>query len=215
MKGLSKIDQNTLKQRSTSKAYFCKRKTIRKTIFFLGICALGYVSFLQYNIYTNSHKEVPQNAEFMIILGARVKGTEPSLSLQYRIDAAAEYLLENQNTIVIASGGQGPGEDITEAEAIKKALIKKGINGKRIKTEANSTSTKENIRFSNELIEGDESNGLVVTNDYHIYRATKIAKDEQLTVTGLPAKTPRIAVPKSYIREYLALPKYYLLKFLP
>ena len=62
------------------------------------------------------------------------------------------------------------------------------------------------------MIQGDETRGLVVTNDYHIYRATRIAKDEHLELGGLPAETPRIALPKSYIREYLALTKYYLLK---
>ena len=73
-------------------------------------------------------QEVPNHADYIIILGARVKGDVPSLSLQYRIETAASYMMNNSETIAIASGGQGPGEDITEAEAIKRGLVEHGIN---------------------------------------------------------------------------------------
>ena len=41
------------------------------------------------------------------VLGAQVKGTRPSLSLQYRIDSACEYLKENPGTRAVLSGGKG------------------------------------------------------------------------------------------------------------
>jgi uncharacterized SAM-binding protein YcdF (DUF218 family) len=158
--------------------------------------------------------EVSNNAEFIIILGARVKGTVPSLSLQFRIDAAADYMKLNPHTIAIASGGKGNGEDISEAEAIKIGLLEQGIHETRIVLEDKSTSTVENIRFSQKLIPKNLKIGLLVTNDFHIYRAKLIAKDEGLQLEGLPAKTPTVAIPKSYLREYLAITKYYLLSSL-
>lgn len=185
-------------------------------IVFFCIISLGliYVVYLQSNIYIAAKQKIPSNADYMIILGAKVKGTTPSLSLKYRIDAAEEYLKKNPNTIAIASGGQGNGEDISEAESIKRELVKSGIEESRILIENQSTSTNENILFSKKLLSVDMKTGVVVTNDYHLFRAKMIASDYNLQLVGIPAETPKIAIPKSYIREYLALTKYYLLKYL-
>jgi uncharacterized SAM-binding protein YcdF (DUF218 family) len=186
----------------------------RKTFFMvIGVLTLGvilYFGFLHSKIRDHSNIEVPLHADYIIILGARVKGEIPSLALQYRIDAAANYMKKNEETIAIASGGQGPGEDITEAEAIKKGLLAHGIPDSKIVLEDKSTDTVENIRFSKKLIPNHLETGLIVTNDFHLYRATSIAKDQGLNLQGIPAKTPTVAIPKSYAREYLAITKYYL-----
>ena len=180
----------------------------------LVILGLIYIGFLQFKISQYSHKNVPKNADYLIVLGARVKGTVPSLAFASRINAAAEYLKKNKETIVIASGGKGPGEDISEAESIRRELVDQGISEARIILEDQSTDTYENINFSKRLIPNDERLGLVVTNNFHLYRAVSIARDKGLVVQGLPAETPWIAVPKSYSREYLAITKYYLKRYI-
>jgi uncharacterized SAM-binding protein YcdF (DUF218 family) len=174
------------------------------------VLGIIYVGILQYKIVSHANIDAQENADYLIILGARVKGKVPSLALQFRIDRAAEYLKENPGTLAIASGGQGPGEEISEAHCIKKELVDLGIEETRIIIEDKSTDTYENIRFSKQLIPSSAKTGLVVTNDFHIFRAKLIAQDEELKVNGLPAKTPVQAILKSYIREYLALSKYIL-----
>jgi uncharacterized SAM-binding protein YcdF (DUF218 family) len=184
----------------------------RKIIYIIGILfifGLMYIGILQYKISTYYHTEVPKNADYLIVLGARVKGTIPSLVLKARIDTAAEYLRKNENSLVIASGGKGPGEDISEAENIKEELLKRGIEANRILLEDQSTDTYENIQFSKAKIPKSKKKGIIVTNNFHLYRAVSIAKDEHLTIYGLPAKTPKSAIIKSYTREYLAITKYY------
>lgn len=190
----------------------------KKRVFLLAgvFTAIGliYIGILQFKIIQYSNMKVPKNADYLIVLGARVKGTIPSLAFASRINAAAEYLKNNKNTLVIASGGQGPGEDISEAESIKRELVKKGISETRIILEAQSTDTYENINFSKRLIPQDAKLGLVVTNNFHLYRAVSIARDYGLEVQGLPAKTPWMAVVKSYFREYLAITKFYLKRYI-
>src|SRR5690625_308463 len=90
--------------------------------------------------------------EYAIILGAKVIGETPSLSLQYRVDSALQYAIEYPHVKLILSGGQGPGEDITEAEAMKRFLLENGIEEKRLLLESESTSTYENIFLSVKLI---------------------------------------------------------------
>ncbi|MFJ7747370.1 YdcF family protein [Peribacillus sp. NPDC097295] len=191
-----------------------KLKKIKKFGVLGVVVLLAYFGVLHIKIMESSHQPIPEDAGYLIVLGARVKGTVPSLSLQYRIDKAADYLKANGNTVAIVSGGRGPGEDITEAEAMKQGLIKLGIAEARIILEDQSTSTKENIAFSKGLIPDPSSVGLIVSNDFHLYRAVKMAENEGLVMTGVPAKTPKIALVKSYIREYLAITKYYLTQLL-
>jgi uncharacterized SAM-binding protein YcdF (DUF218 family) len=174
----------------------------------------AYFGVLHIKIREHSALKTSKQAEFIIILGARVKGTTPSLSLQYRIDTAAAYLNIHPKTIAVASGGQGPGEDISEAEAIKQGLIEHGIDESRIILENKSTSTVENIKFSKKLIPKDLKNGLIVSNDFHLFRAKMIARHQGLKLEGLAAKTPTVALFKSYTREYLAITKYWLFKYI-
>ena len=186
-------------------------------VYLLGIMTcvgILYLGYLQWKITQYSHMKIPKNADYMIILGARVKGNVPSLSLSERIDAAAKYLKENENTVAIASGGQGPGEDISEAECIKGELIDQGIVASRIILENQSTDTYENIKYSKAKLPDKAKKGIIVTNSYHLFRSTMIGKDNDLFLTGLPAKTPWLAIPKSYTREYLAITKYYINKLL-
>jgi uncharacterized SAM-binding protein YcdF (DUF218 family) len=185
-----------------------KKKLIFIFIPFFILCLL-YICSLQYKISQYYHTNVPKNADYLIVLGARVRGTVPSLVLKARINTAAAYLNANKNTLVIASGGKGPGEDISESECIKSELMKKGIQESRILLEDKSTDTYENIRFSKKLIPKNGTKGIVVTNTFHLYRSVMIAKDHKLDIHGLPAKTPASAILKSYTREYLAITKYY------
>lgn len=191
-----------------------KKKRIVSIIWILVVIGLIYAGFLQIKINQYSNLTAPKNADYLIVLGARVKGTVPSLVLASRIKSAADYLKENKETIVIASGGKGPGEEIAEAESIKRELVKQGISESRIVMEDRSTDTYENIRFSKKLIPPHAKWGVVVTNNFHLYRAMSIAQDQGLNVQGLPAKTHWKAVVKSYTREYLAITKYYLKKYI-
>jgi uncharacterized SAM-binding protein YcdF (DUF218 family) len=190
------------------------KKRMLSYLTILVVVGLIYVGVLQFKISQHIHTEVPKHADYIIVLGARVKGTVPSLAFASRIKAAANYLKENENTIAIASGGKGPGEDISEAESIRRELIKLGISESRILMENRSTDTYENINYSRKLIPKNAQSGLVVTNTFHIYRAVSIASDQGLEVEGLPAKTPVQAVVKSYTREYLAITKYYLKRYI-
>jgi len=180
------------------------------------IAALGliYTGILQFKISQYTEMNAPERADYIIVLGARVKGTVPSLTFASRINTAAAYLKKNKNTVVIASGGKGYGEDISEAESIKRELLKQGISETLVILEDKSTDTYENIKFSKKLIPTQAKLGVVVTNTFHMYRALSIAHDQGLEVKGLPAKTPGSAVLKSYTREYLAITKFYLKRYL-
>lgn len=149
--------------------------------------------------------------DYLIVLGAQVKGTRVSRALKQRLDRAAEYLEEHPGTTVIVSGGQGSGEDITEAEAMKTYLIEAGINAERIWKEEESVNTVQNIRFSRALMEEDAPSIGIVSNDFHIFRAVHIAKAQGIDAGGVPAPTELFMRPHYMTREAFALVKDLLL----
>lgn len=154
--------------------------------------------------------------QYMIVLGAGINGSVPSLSLRNRLDAAYEYLTAHPETICIVSGGQGPGEDLSEALCMYKDLTAKGIAPERIWMEDKSTSTRENIAFSLALIE--EKTGQrpakagILSSEYHLYRAGLVAKSQDLEIIGIPARTSWVTLRINYfLREIVAVWYYVLL----
>ena len=185
---------------------------IRKTLWFkifLGVMIVGvlYAGFV-YSLIFSAYRDVPPpDCKVLIVLGARVYGKEnphPSPILMERLDAAYEYLVENEETVVIVTGGRGANEWAAEGDVMAEYLIAKGIDESRIIIENKSTSTIENIAFASELY--DISEAVIVTNDFHLYRAMRTARQNGVdTVYGLAAVSRTYKTFESYLREVLAL----------
>lgn len=175
---------------------------------FIGIIII-YVAAASYLMIAAAQEKPQRNAEYVLILGARVYEDRLSLTLKARMDKGIEYLRENPETKVIVSGGKGANEVIKEATAMKQYLLEKGIKEERIFVEDQSTSTYENIQYSMEKFH--ISKAVLISNDFHIYRAKFIAKRLGLETEGLAAPTPWKAKAKSYAREYFAIIKTWMM----
>ncbi len=150
-------------------------------------------------------------ADYMVILGAQVRGDVPSLTLKARIDAAAEYLLAHPQVVAICSGGQGSGENKSEAAAIRDGLVAAGVAKDRILLEEASTNTVENLRFCRDMLPSANTPTVIVTSDFHCRRAGLIAqKHGYLNVSTLPATQFLLTTPHYFLREFFALVKDFL-----
>ncbi len=157
--------------------------------------------------------------DYIIVLGAHVSGTVPSSALRWRIERAHEYLIENPDTLAVVSGGQGAGEDISEAECMRRELISLGIDSSRIVMEERSTSTTENISFSLKIIEallgeGGEADARegesikigIVTNNFHVWRAVRIARRAGISeAAGIAAPYRNILILHYMVREFFSI----------
>ena len=134
---------------------------------------------------------------------------EPSLSLRNRLEAALAYLQENPETVAIVSGGQGPGEQISEAEAMRVWLEARGVAPARIRMETQAASTAENLRFSLALIAqaGDgQASVAVCSSEYHLCRARALAREAGVEVYGVAGRTTLPLLRLNYfVREGLAM----------
>ena len=157
--------------------------------------------------------EADTPCQYVIVLGAGVNGTTPSMILSERGSRAYTYLSENPDVICIVSGGQGPGEDITEAQCMFDHLTARGIAAERIWLEDKSTSTRENIRFSLEVIEAKTGSrpetAAIISNEFHLFRAGLMAGEQGLEAIGVPAKTTWLSLRINYFLREIAGVWYY------
>ncbi len=145
----------------------------------------------------------PKSETTVIVLGCKVNPSGPSLMLKSRIDAAYEFLKENPDTKCIVSGGQGDDEHMSEAKCMYDELVKMGISKERVYIEDKSSTTRENIEFSKNIIEKENfcKDITIITNDFHQYRASRIAADHGLKSYNVPADTPVSMFPTYFLRE--------------
>ena len=177
-----------------------------------GLLTLGFVWLIivEVPIVASAHTDREPEAPYLVVLGAGVNGTEPSLSLLNRLEAAKAYLDAYPETVAVVSGGQGTGEAITEAECMRLWLTENGISPVRIIKEEKSTSTYENLENSLKLIRengGDPAGPVaIVSSEYHLYRAKYMARALGADALGVAARTTYpILMINYFIREAFAV----------
>ena len=180
---------------------------------FLAGLTLGIVALVSIEAAVVFRGEADNSAipvDAVIVLGAGVNGETPSAALWSRIRAAEAYLQKHPDVPVVLSGGQGPGERITEAEAMRRCLEDTGAE---LLLEERSTSTAENFRYSKALLEEygldtETATVAVVTNDFHCFRAHMIAQKQGLRIVDVPAELPWWWLTANYyLREAFAVVK--------
>lgn len=173
------------------------------------ICLLvGWILFfiVTIKIFSAMKADLSVKAAYVIVLGAQVRGTRITGSLMRRLDSACHYLKLHPETKVIVSGGQGKGEDISEAEAMAEELKRRGIARERIIEEDRSTSTEENLRFSADFIGDMTEPVMLVTNNFHICRALMLGKKVGYTcLYGIAATSNPVLFLNYMVREFFAV----------
>lgn len=141
--------------------------------------------------------------DYIIVLGAGIKGEQVPPLLASRIDQGIEILKKNPKALLIMSGGQGKGEDIPEGEAMARYAINKGIDESKIIIEDKSTNTKENLLFSSKRMTKESPRVGLVTTSYHVFRALILAKDLGIRCIGFGSVTKWYFTLNALIREFI------------
>ena len=149
-----------------------------------------------------------QQLFYIIVLGAQMKQSGPSVVLEKRLCQAYTYLTENPETLCVLSGGQGSNEPVSEAQGMYEDLVKKGIDPKRLILEDQSTNTVENLRFSRKLIPQEVQKVGIVTSNFHVYRSLRLAKQQGfLDPVGISADSGVYFLPNNVLRECFGIVK--------
>ncbi len=174
------------------------------------VAATVLFAVVEYKIISKDGGNPVEDAGTVIVLGAGLNGRTPSLVLQSRLDAAVEYLSQNTAAAVILTGGMGENELTTEALAMEKYLLERGIDKERIYLEEEAHNTAQNIKFSKQIIDEEGLAGpiMVISNDFHLYRAEELCNRCGLEeIYTLSAPTPNVFLlkPAYYLREFFSV----------
>ncbi|MFD0638474.1 YdcF family protein [Catenulispora yoronensis] len=180
------------------------------------VLVVGYVAFLFfcYLSYGFVYRRMPvwRGADFVVVLGAGLLGgrkVSPLLASRLERGRAVFALLdERKQPMLIVSGGKGTDERLSEAEAMAKYLVERGFPAERLILEDQSRTTEENLIFSSRLMREAKPQGfrsVVVTNDFHSYRAALIASDLGVPAQVVGSPTAGYFLPSATIREFIAV----------
>jgi uncharacterized SAM-binding protein YcdF (DUF218 family) len=175
------------------------------TVFYFSFLVLSFV------VYSVFIQIIPRRRDFdyVIIHGCGLAdGERLSRLLTDRVDKAVEVYEKSRNKpVIIPSGGRGEDERLSEAQAMKDYLLRRGIPEEQILPEDRSATTRENLLLSKALIdarEGGKKTALISSN-YHIYRCLRLAREVGLRCTGIGARVAPYYWPSALIREFIAV----------
>ena len=189
------------------------KRVVQLFLILAGVCVAAVAVELAF-LLPAAARQMPPEGSAVVVPGCKAEGSEPSLLLWGRINAAGEYLAAHPGTFCIATGAQGADETRTEASVIRDKLVSRWhIDPARILLDEKSTNTLQNMRNAKAIMEenGLSANVAVATDGFHMFRSKLLARRCGLTPYALTAATDGRLRLMLYLRELLALPKSMLL----
>ena len=105
---------------------------------------------------------------------------------------------------MVVSGGQGADEHISEAQGMYDYLVAHGLEADRILLEDQSVNTVQNLAFSAKNFDKEKDEVLIVSNNFHVFRAVGIARRQGYQkVSGLAARGYWFLLPNNMLREFV------------
>ena len=186
--------------------FFVKAEWIRILLLMAVTGVWGLFLIIESLIVYTMYRFPNKNCRYLIVLGAQVRGDKITDSLKRRLDAALLYQRVHPQVKIIVSGGQGKGEDISEACAMSQYLYEHGAKRERIILEDCSRTTRENLRFSKAYLDDSKAAVGIVTNNFHLFRALLIGRSEGYeNLSGIAAGCNRILLLNYMVREFFAV----------
>lgn len=172
-----------------------KRRTIKTIVILAAICLFGMVCVLGISEYIHLSqmdkivdlKDIheDESVECVVVLGAGLKddGT-PSHMLEDRIKVGVEVFNRTGAKYILMSGDHSD-QYYDEPGAMKKYAEGLGVDPSRILIDNNGLSTYDSItRVKSEF---GFDNIVIVTQEYHVYRAVYIAEHSDIDAIGVSA----------------------------
>ncbi len=200
-----RVNKRIRDSRKNSKA----AKRVQNCVLVAAALGVIYVITATSFMIAYAHRKAPASDRppVLVVLGCLVVDDQPSTVLSDRIRTAYEYLVEHPDSPCIVSGGMGDDELISEAECMYRELVRMGISPDRIYKEDRSTSTRENLLFSKEIMEKENLGDtiVIVTNSWHELRASMIASSLDIPCGNEGAPTAPWRLPSHYLRELFGI----------
>lgn len=159
-------------------------------------------------------RHIPEyNKDYIIILGCSISKKGGLLPLlKGRTNRAVRFAWDQEiatgkKVLYVPSGGQGPGEIMSEGSAMELYLLSHGAESDEVYPEKMSRNTEENLKFSGEIIRKMNPDAKIAfaTTNYHVFRSGLLAKNAGLDAEGIASRTKWYFWPNGFVREFFAV----------
>ena len=168
---------------------------VKKGFLMLGIIIALIIIFVvgsNIYVYATTKKQIDaalENADCILVLGAGVRNNKPTPMLNDRLEAAIQLYNDGKASKIIMSGDHGQ-EDYNEVGVMKTFAIENGVPSADIFMDHAGFSTYESLYRAKEVFQAKKV--IIVTQNYHLYRALYIANQLGIEAVGVPSN------PRSY-----------------
>src|SRR3989338_5749983 len=145
----------------------------------LGFCVLWALLLAAAGVYVVTRADGAggtfAGTDCALVFGAGILGTDtPSPAIERRVRRAAELYADDSVRRLILSGGKGDQHRASEASVMRVVAMRLGVDAEAIVLEEQSTSTLENLSFSDPLLR-DCASVVGVSDRYHLARIGLLA----------------------------------------
>lgn len=142
-----------------------------------------------------------RQVDCILILGAGVRDARPSPLLQNRLNTGIELYEKGVSDRILMSGDHGR-KDYDEVNVMKQYAVEAGVPDTAIFLDHAGFSTYESIYRARDIFQADSI--LIVTQEYHLYRALYLAEHLGVEAYGVSADTVFPGQNNREMREVLA-----------
>lgn len=152
-----------------------------------------------------TEKEITEDYNVALVLGAGLKNGKPSPVLKDRLDTALMLYKNNKVSKIIVSGDHG-NKNYDEVNVMKNYLKNEGVLSEDIFMDHAGFSTYDSIYRLREIF--NVKKVIIVTQKYHLYRSLYIAKKLEIDAEGISATKRHYAGELKFVlREVIARDK--------
>ncbi|MGW0246681.1 YdcF family protein [Nocardia goodfellowii] len=176
---------------------------------------VGYFGFVfaSFVLYSLLYGRLPYQPgmDAIVVHGSGLVGARVPPLLAARLDRAiqiyGEEAAQGRRPVIIASGGKGSDEAVSEASAMADYLIARGVPADSVGVEQRSTTTRENLLFIKRLLgeRGTNMRMVLVTSNFHVLRTAILARRLKLDAEVTGARTAFYYLPSAVLREFIAI----------
>lgn len=165
------------------------RKFMRADVWCLGFFILIFSTLIA-SIYRYGAVSDLQKADTIIVLGAAQWNGNPSQIFQARLDRARELYKQGYAASIIVTGGKTMENINSDSSVGKEYLAQRDISADLIFVEECSRTTLQNLMFAQKIMKArDLRSAILISHDFHMARAERMAQDLGITAFPAPVKT--------------------------
>jgi uncharacterized SAM-binding protein YcdF (DUF218 family) len=162
------------------------------TIGMVTVFSLWLVSAVAVLVWSSRDEARP--AQAIVVLGAAQYAGKPSPVLRARLDHALDLWNRHLASLLILTGGTGPGDTTSEAAVGRKYAKKHGVPDSAILVENEGRTTSESMRAVAGMLEvRGLQRALLVSDPFHMLRLRILAKRFGFTPYTSPTRTSPIS----------------------